>query len=350
MPEIVSLTQHRITVLLVDDQVAMIEAVRRMLSTERDIDFHACRNPAQAIAEANRIAPTVILQDLVMPEVDGLTLLRYFRINPHTRDVPLIVLSVNEDVHIKAEAFTQGANDYMVKFPDRLEVIVRIRHHSNGYIHFLQKNEVHAQLVLSMEKEQERHRELMMLREQLKSETMYDPISGAYNRRYSEESLEREIARAKRHHTQIGLLIVSIDRFKDFNQRYGNNIGDMMLGKLGRCLQMKSRREDIVCRYDGDEFLLILPDISVEAMERRSEDLRLDIKKGLNLIYKNESLSIRVSLGMAVFPGHGEHCGTLIGAAYQAVRLAKQSGGDRLMIVPFADGSFRESRSAETAP
>ena len=105
---------RRMTVLLVDDQAAIIEAVRRMLSTEPDVDFHFCRNPIQAIKMANQIAPTVILQDLIMPEIDGLTLVRYFRANQATRDVPLIVLSVNEEATTKAEAFALGANDYMV--------------------------------------------------------------------------------------------------------------------------------------------------------------------------------------------------------------------------------------------
>jgi len=142
----VSLTQHRITVLLVDDQAMIGEALRRMLAPEQDIDFHFCQDPTQAIRVANRIHPTVILQDLVMPEIDGLTLVRYYRANPSTRDVPLIVLSSKEEALTKAEAFAVGANDYLVKLPDRLEILARIRYHSKGYINLLQRNEAQAQL------------------------------------------------------------------------------------------------------------------------------------------------------------------------------------------------------------
>ena len=142
----VSLTQHRITVLLVDDQAIIGEALRRMLAPEQDIDFHYCQDPTKAIKMANRIHPTVILQDLVMPEIDGLTLVRYYRANPTTRDVPLIVLSSKEEALTKAEAFALGANDYLVKLPDRLEIIARIRYHSRGYINLLQRNEAQAQL------------------------------------------------------------------------------------------------------------------------------------------------------------------------------------------------------------
>ncbi|MFH1953831.1 MAG: adenylate/guanylate cyclase domain-containing protein [Pseudomonadota bacterium] len=145
-PQTSLLTQHRITVLLVDDQAMIGEALRRMLAPEQDIDFHYCQDPTKAIKAANRIHPTVILQDLVMPEIDGLTLVRYYRANSNTRDVPLIVLSSKEEALTKAEAFALGANDYLVKLPDRLEIIARIRYHSKGYINLLQRNEAQTQL------------------------------------------------------------------------------------------------------------------------------------------------------------------------------------------------------------
>ncbi|SEH07090.1 adenylate/guanylate cyclase domain-containing protein [Candidatus Venteria ishoeyi] len=142
----IALTSHRITVLLIDDQQIIGEAVQRMVHEEPDIDFHYCQDPTRAIGLANKIQPTVILQDLVMPEVQGLTLVRYFRANPATRDVPLIVLSSKEEGDVKAKAFSVGANDYMVKLPDPLEVIARIRHHSRGYINLLERNEAMKEL------------------------------------------------------------------------------------------------------------------------------------------------------------------------------------------------------------
>jgi PleD family two-component response regulator len=112
------LTSHTLTVLLIDDQAMVGEAVRRMLAGEGDVNFHYCQDPTQAIRIATEIHPTVILQDLVMPEIDGLTLLRFFRANPATRLIPMIVLSTKEEPKIKAEAFALGANDYLVKLPD----------------------------------------------------------------------------------------------------------------------------------------------------------------------------------------------------------------------------------------
>lgn len=141
-----ALPQHAIKVLLVDDQAIIGEAVRRMLAPEKDIVFRYCNDPAAALHIANQFAPTVILQDLVMPDIDGLMLVRFFRANAATRDTPLIVLSTKEEPKIKAEAFALGANDYLVKLPDKLELLARIRYHSKGYISRLERNDAYKAL------------------------------------------------------------------------------------------------------------------------------------------------------------------------------------------------------------
>ena len=140
------LKDHTPTVLLVDDQALVGEAVRRMLQPERDIVFHYCQDATQALRIAQEIHPTVILQDLVMPEIDGLSLVKYYRAARGTKDIPLIVLSTKEEAVTKAEAFAAGANDYLVKLPDRIELVARIRYHSKGYISLLQRNEALGQL------------------------------------------------------------------------------------------------------------------------------------------------------------------------------------------------------------
>lgn len=144
-----ALTEHKVTVLLIDDQPMIGEAVRRMLAGEPDVVFHYCRDAAKALDEAHRVEPTVILQDLVMPDIDGLTLVKTFRANERTRETPMIVLSTKEEPTVKAEAFALGANDYIVKLPDRLELLARIRYHSRGYINLLQRNEAYDALLES---------------------------------------------------------------------------------------------------------------------------------------------------------------------------------------------------------
>lgn len=123
----------QITVLLIDDQLIIGEAIRRTLACESDIAFHYCNDPTQALQTAVKVAPTVILQDLVMPSVDGLMLLRWFRAHPSTQNIPIIMLSTKDEPKLKADAFSHGANDYLVKLPDRIELIARIRYHSKAY-------------------------------------------------------------------------------------------------------------------------------------------------------------------------------------------------------------------------
>lgn len=133
-------------VLCVDDQPIIGEAIRRMLATHTDFVFEYCRDPLLAIETATRFRPTVILQDLVMPGVNGLDLVRDYRATDATRETPLVVLSSQEEPATKAEAFARGANDYMVKLPDALEVLARLRYHSRGYIAQLERNEAYRAL------------------------------------------------------------------------------------------------------------------------------------------------------------------------------------------------------------
>ncbi len=137
--------------LLIDDQRIIGEAVRRMLVGEDGITFHFCRDALEAVDVAAQVEPTVILQDLVMPEIDGLELVKRFRADERFRDVPIIVLSMKEEAAVKAEAFSLGANDYIVKLPDRLEMLARLRYHSRGYIALLERNEAFLALQASRE-------------------------------------------------------------------------------------------------------------------------------------------------------------------------------------------------------
>jgi sigma-B regulation protein RsbU (phosphoserine phosphatase) len=145
-PAPIALTEHHIKVLLVDDQRIVGETIRRMLADIPGLEFKFCSDPALALQEADAFSPTVILQDLVMPGVDGIEMVRSFRANASTAATPLIVLSSKEEATTKAEAFAAGANDYLVKLPDKLEIVARIRYHSNAYILRLQRDEAFAVL------------------------------------------------------------------------------------------------------------------------------------------------------------------------------------------------------------
>ena len=141
--------EHPVVALLIDDQFIIGQAMREMLESEEDIEFHFCQDPAKAVATAKKVTPTVILQDLSMPGIDGLSLLKQLRGDPSTRDIPIIIFSSKEQPLIKAQAFALGASDYLIKLSDRIELIARIRHHSRGYIAQLERNEAYRKLAES---------------------------------------------------------------------------------------------------------------------------------------------------------------------------------------------------------
>lgn len=136
-----------ISILAVDDQPAVIESIVQLLVSEADIEVHSCNDPTMALAIAAELRPSVILQDLVMPDVDGLMLISFFRAHPLTKEIPIIVLSSTEEAHTKAAAFQAGANDYLVKLPDPIELIARLRYHAKAYHNLLKRDEAEKTLV-----------------------------------------------------------------------------------------------------------------------------------------------------------------------------------------------------------
>ncbi len=166
-----SLPAYHVMVLLVDDQAIVAEAVRRSLAGHPDIDFHYCSDPEQAQAVAAQIKPTVILQDLVMPGVDGLELVRRFRATPATAEIPIIVLSVKEDPRVKSQAFEVGATDYLVKLPDKVELVARVRLHSKAWISQQQRDEAYRALRESQQRLVDSNTTLIALNQKLADAT-----------------------------------------------------------------------------------------------------------------------------------------------------------------------------------
>lgn len=154
-------------VLLVDDQQFVGEAVRRLLVDAQDLAFHYCSDPLAAVETASTISPTVILLDLVMPGADGLEMLRRFRVNAQTAETPIIVLSTKDDARVKRDAFENGASDYLVKLPDRVELLARVRYHSAACLNERRKKQISAALRASQRSLAERVLELQAALEEI---------------------------------------------------------------------------------------------------------------------------------------------------------------------------------------
>jgi len=166
----------------------------------------------------------------------------------------------------------------------------------------------------------------------LREESIRDHLTGLFNRRYLDETLDREIRRAKRAAIPVGVIMMDIDHFKHLNDKFGHAAGDIVLQEVSKLLISKIRYADIVCRYGGEEFVIVMPEASLETTHRRAENLRMEVK-GLELFFKNQNLgSITLSSGVAVFPDHGVTGQAVLQSADTALYAAKRSGRDRVVI------------------
>ncbi|HTP62850.1 MAG TPA: diguanylate cyclase [Burkholderiales bacterium] len=170
----------------------------------------------------------------------------------------------------------------------------------------------------------------LRLSETLRVQAVRDALTGLYNRRHMEQALEREILRAGRTHRTVGVIMLDLDHFKNFNDAHGHEAGDALLRLLGGYLVTHVRAEDIACRYGGEEFVVIMPEASLEMARGRAADLLRGLD-GLRVNYRGALLpGVTVSIGVAAFPAHGRTASDLLRSADSAMYAAKRQGRDRV--------------------
>jgi len=170
------------------------------------------------------------------------------------------------------------------------------------------------------------------LREALRAQSVKDPLTGLYNRRYLEETLEREIRRAVRAEQSLGILMLDLDHFKKVNDTYGHDAGDTVLRDAGAFLTKSVRVEDTVCRFGGEEFVIVLPTADAEAARSRAERIRSKLRE-LVVMHQGQSLGrITVSIGVAELPVNGTTAADLLAAADAALYRAKRNGRDQVVV------------------
>jgi diguanylate cyclase (GGDEF)-like protein/PAS domain S-box-containing protein len=172
----------------------------------------------------------------------------------------------------------------------------------------------------------------LRLRETLRDQSIRDPLTGLFNRRFMEESLNRELLRAARKRHSVALLFLDLDNFKHFNDAFGHDAGDLVLRSIAELFRRFFRSDDVCCRYGGEEFALILPESSADYAAIRANALRDEIKK-LDLQYKDRALgTVSVSIGVAAFPEHGSTSEELLGAADRCLYESKGAGRDTVTV------------------
>jgi diguanylate cyclase (GGDEF)-like protein len=170
------------------------------------------------------------------------------------------------------------------------------------------------------------------MRDLLKDQATRDPLTNLFNRRYLEETLQRELHRAQRLSSPVSLIMMDIDHFKNINDTYGHKVGDEVLTKIGSLLKKYYRKSDAACRFGGEEFIVILPEMSLDIAIRRAEQIRA-AAAALPLSYQGKGIKgVTISLGVASFPQHGKSMQEVISAADQALYRAKNLGRNRVEV------------------
>jgi two-component system chemotaxis family response regulator WspR len=320
-------TDYAIRVLLVDDQVMIGEAVRRALAKEPNVEFRYCNDPNEAVKVAEEWKPTVILQDLVMPGVDGLTLLRRYRETRATESIPVVVLSTKEEPAVKSEAFALGASDYLIKLPDAIELIARVRHHSKAYINQLQRDDAYRAL-------HESQRKLIEINHELQRLTNVDGLTGLSNRRYFNDYSGPQWKLAIRDKAPLAILMVDVDNFKKYNDTYGHLAGDEVLKSVGAAmLRSFARPTDLPARFGGEEFVVLLPATPIESLLTLGDRLRVNIEE-LKIPHAASQVCGHVTVsvgGAATIPKPEDTLLALVEVADQALYEAKNSGKNRVV-------------------
>lgn len=205
--------------------------------------------------------------------------------------------------------------------------IMHLQNHGMREINLEERNLAHnlaSQIALAMSS--------MKLRETLRSLSVRDPLTGLFNRRYMEESMQRELATAQRKTRPLGVVILDLDHFKTFNDTFGHDAGDLLLREVGTLLAKNSRAGDIACRFGGEEFVVIFPEAPLNIVIDLSNQLRKVIL-ALQLQHFGRSLGqVSASFGVAAFPEHGSTMDDLLRAADKALYQAKANGRDRVEI------------------
>jgi diguanylate cyclase (GGDEF)-like protein/PAS domain S-box-containing protein len=193
------------------------------------------------------------------------------------------------------------------------------------------RKEVEKDLRRAMDRLQTQLIEIGVLQSQLREQAIRDALTNLFNRRYLEETLERELARATRESYPLCVIMMDLDFFKEINDTYGHEAGDIVLKTLAETVTRQSRHGDFVCRYGGEEFVLVMPNIGIEKASERARNLH-QIIDALNIPYGRFNITTTISMGIAWYPAHGKTKEELLRAADMAMYVAKNTGRNQVIV------------------
>jgi len=297
-------------ILIVDDS-KLIAHVARSILTKRGHEVLWAQDGPEGFDVAKTQVPDLILLDLVMPLMDGYEVCRRLKADSTMFDVPVIMLTSKAEPGDKVKGLEMGAVDYVTKPFDEGELLARVN--------------IHLRIKELYEALQEKNRQLQEIANR-------DGLTGLYNHRYFQDQLAKDFSRAQRYHQPLSCVLFDIDHFKQFNDTYGHQTGDVILKTMGELILSSIRDSDLAARYGGEEFALILYYTSPEGAFDVAERLRR-IVKGYEFYKVGNPLHITISAGIATFPHPMIHePKKLIECSDKALYQAKQNGRNRVEV------------------
>lgn len=301
-------------ILLVDDDQTQRAIFRAVLERAgHTITEATTGSEAWALIKQGLFA--MVITDWMMPDMDGLELIRKIRATPLPHYVYTIINSVRKDEADVIEGIEVGADDYLIKPIKPAEMLARVRV---------------GQRVLTLE------RNLRNIHDQLRHQTSHDELTGLLNRRTFYRQAVAELSRARRDKHPMAVLLLDIDHFKNVNDRYGHNVGDQLLKHIAETLRKGSRVYDLVARWGGEEFALVLPNTDRTEAGNVAERLRMDVARTRLTLPNGQAINRFVSIGGAVYaPQHKDSFADVLRRADAALYEAKFSGRNRAFIPEF---------------
>ncbi|HEX5708727.1 MAG TPA: diguanylate cyclase [Pyrinomonadaceae bacterium] len=305
--------ERRPLILVADDEPVNLALIKRRLEWE-DYKIHTAEDGREAVERARALQPDLIILDVMMPILDGLQACRLLKDDASTRDIPVIFLSALDDMETKVNGLAAGGNDYISKPFRAEELIARVR------------------VAIRLKRERDDLRdsadEARRRAEAASEMSMSDALTGLLNRYGLQRSLQHEQAEARRYGRALSCLMIDIDHFKHVNDTYGHAAGDAALMQVAKVLTDAVRASDVVCRYGGEEFLVLAPETNLDGALWLGEKIRL--AASARLYGDGERVfPLTLSLGAAQMLG-GESAHDMIARADVALYHAKESGRDRV--------------------
>jgi len=288
------------TILIVDDTVSNLDILSELLE---NYDVIESTNGKEALEIVSDEDVDLILLDIVMPDMDGYEVCQKLKSNPKTVDTPIIFITAKTDEESIEKAYDVGGSDYIAKPFKVKELLARVK----------------------------RELQITKLQNELKLLASTDSMTQLYNRRHFTQLSNQTIDLARRNNQNISFIMLDIDKFKNINDIYGHQAGDEVIVSLSNILKQDRRKGDIVSRYGGEEFVLMLPNSNLDSAHRIAEDIREKVERFRLEIGDNEPLHFTISLGISELSFEDEDSlERALKKADDALYRAKESGRNRV--------------------